>query len=59
MNKQITSLKAFFHEITFPGRKQVRKNTTDVLLTGLIIGAFICIADFIAVTGVEMLLSVF
>lgn len=55
MKETILSLK----KITFPGPRAVRKNTVNVLLMSAIIGAFVCLADFVAVTAVEMLLATF
>lgn len=59
MKKQITALRSFWNEITFPNRKQVLTNLTNVFLSGAIIGAFVCAADFVSVTTVEILINVF
>lgn len=59
MKKQITALRSFWNEITFPNQKQVLTNLTNVFLASTIIGAFVCAADFVSVTAVEILINVF
>ena len=59
MKKQFTSMKSFIHEITFPNGKQVKTNVLNVFLMSGIIGAFVWIADFTAMSLVDMLLNAF
>ena len=46
-------------KVVWPDRKTVMKNTGTVLLCSLLIGACIWIFDFVMVTAVQMILSLF
>lgn len=52
-------LKGELKKIIWTDRKTVVKNTGTVLLCSLIIGACIWIFDFVMVTAVQMILSLF
>ena len=51
-------MKSELKKVTWPNRKTVVKNTGTVLLCSLVIGACIWIFDFVAVTAVQMIISV-
>lgn len=52
-------MKSELKKIVWPDRKTVAKNTGTVLLCSLIIGACIWIFDYVAVSAVQMIVSVF
>ena len=52
-------LKGELKKIIWTDRKTVVKNTGTVLICSLIIGACIWIFDFVMVTAVQMILSLF
>ena len=51
-------MKTELKKVVWPTRKTVIANTGTVLLCSLIIGACIWIFDFVAVTAVQMIVSV-
>ena len=51
-------MKSELKKVVWPTRKTVMANTGTVLLCSLIIGACIWIFDFVAVTAVQMIVSV-
>lgn len=51
-------MKSELKKVVWPTRKTVIANTGTVLLCSLIIGACIWIFDFVAVTAVQMIVSV-
>lgn len=51
-------MKSELKKVVWPTRKTVMANTGTVLLCSLIIGACIWIFDFVAVTAVQMIISV-
>ena len=51
-------MKSELKKVVWPTRKTVIANTGTVLLCSLIIGAGIWIFDFVAVTAVQMIISV-
>ena len=51
-------MKSELKKVVWPDRKTVIANTGTVLLCSLIIGACIWIFDFVAVTAVQMIVSV-
>ena len=52
-------MKSELKKVVWPNRQTVLKNTGTVLLCSLIIGACIWIFDFVAVSAVDLILSVF
>ena len=52
-------MKSELKKVVWPNRQTVMKNTGTVLLCSLVIGACIWIFDFVAVSAVDMILSVF
>ena len=51
-------MKSELKKVVWPTRKTVVANTGTVLLCSLIIGACIWIFDFVAVTAVQMIVSI-
>lgn len=51
-------MKSELKKVLWPTRKTVMANTGTVLLCSLIIGACIWIFDFVAVSAVQMIISV-
>ena len=51
-------MKSELKKVVWPTRKTVVANTGTVLLCSLLIGACIWIFDFVAVTAVQMIISV-
>lgn len=51
-------MKSELKKVVWPNGKTVMKNTGTVLLCSLLIGACIWIFDFVAVTAVQMIVSV-
>jgi preprotein translocase subunit SecE len=51
-------MKSELKKVVWPNRKTVMANTGTVLLCSLLIGACIWIFDFVAVTAVQMIISV-
>lgn len=51
-------MKSELKKVVWPTRKTVMANTGTVLLCSLIIGACIWIFDFVAVSAVQMIISV-
>ena len=52
-------MKSELKKVVWPNRQTVIKNTGTVLLCSLAIGACIWIFDFVAVSAVDLILSVF
>jgi len=52
-------MKSELKKVVWPNRQSVLKNTGTVLLCSLVIGAFIWIFDFVAVSAVDVILNVF
>ncbi len=52
-------MKSELKKVVWPSRQTVMKNTGTVLLCSVIVGAFIWVFDFAAVSLVQMILSVF
>ena len=52
-------MKSELKRVVWPNKQTVMKNTGTVLLCSLVIGACIWIFDFVAVSAVDMILSVF
>ena len=52
-------MKSELKKVVWPNQQTVLKNTGTVLLCSLIVGACIWIFDFVAVSAVELILSVF
>ena len=52
-------MKSELKKVVWPNRQMVVKNTGTVLLCSLVIGAFIWIFDFAAVSLVQIILSLF
>ena len=51
-------MKSELKKVVWPTRKTVMANTGTVLLCSLLIGACIWVFDFVAVTAVQMIISV-
>ena len=51
-------MKSELKKVVWPSKKTVMANTGTVLLCSLLIGACIWIFDFVAVTAVQMIVSV-
>ena len=52
-------MKSELKKVVWPNKQTVLKNTGTVLLCSAVIGACIWIFDFVATSGVQMLLNVF
>jgi len=52
-------MKSELKKIVWPSKKTVAKNTGTVLLCSLIIGVCIWLFDYVAVSAVQMIISVF
>nr|WP_325184126.1 preprotein translocase subunit SecE [uncultured Oscillibacter sp.] len=52
-------MKSELKKVVWPNRQTVIKNTGTVLLCSLVVGACIWIFDFVAVSAVDLILSVF
>ena len=52
-------MKSELKKVVWPNEETVAKNTGTVLLCSVVIGAFIWIFDFVAVSAVQMILNVF
>ena len=52
-------MKSELKKVVWPNKQTVLKNTGTVLLCSAVIGAFIWAFDFVATSGVQMLLNVF
>ena len=52
-------MKSELKKVVWPSKKTVLKNTGTVLLCSLVIGACIWLFDFVAMSAVQMILSVF
>ena len=52
-------MKSELKKVVWPNQQTVLKNTGTVLLCSLLIGACIWIFDFVMVTAVQMILSLF
>lgn len=52
-------MKSELKKVVWPNKQTVMKNTGTVLLCSLVIGACIWIFDFVALSAVDMILSVF
>ena len=55
----LREMKSELKKVVWPNKKTVAKNTGTVLLCSLGIGAFIWIFDFVSVSAVQIILSVF
>ena len=55
----LREMKSELKKVVWPNKKTVVKNTGIVLLCSLVIGACIWIFDFVAVSAVDLILSVF
>ena len=52
-------MKSELKKVVWPNKETVAKNTGTVLLCSVVIGAFIWIFDFVAVSAVLMILNVY
>lgn len=52
-------MKSELKKVVWPNKQTVLKNTGTVLLCSVVIGACIWVFDFVAVSVVQMILSVF
>ena len=52
-------MKSELKKVVWPNKKTVLKNTGTVLLCSLVIGVCIWLFDFVAMSAVQMILSVF
>lgn len=52
-------MKSELKKVVWPNKQTVVKNTGTVLLCSLVIGACIWVFDFVAVSAVDLILSVF
>lgn len=52
-------MKSELKKVVWPNKQTVLKNTGTVLLCSLVIGACIWVFDFVAVSAIQMILSVF
>ena len=57
--KWFREMKSELKKVVWPNKKTVVKNTGIVLLCSLVVGACIWIFDFVAMSAVQMILSVF
>ena len=57
--KTMTEIKNALQKITFPNKQTVKTNILNVIFMSAIIGTFVCLADFVSVTAVDMLLNFF
>ena len=55
----LREMKSELKKVVWPSKKTVAKNTGTVLLCSLVIGACIWIFDYVAVSAVQIILSVF
>ncbi|WP_409968154.1 preprotein translocase subunit SecE [Bengtsoniella intestinalis] len=55
----LRELKSELKKVVWPTRETVVKNTGTVLLCSVIIGACIWIFDYVAISAVSMILSIF
>ena len=59
ISRWFREMKSELKKVVWPDRKTVMKNTGTVLLCSLAIGVCIWIFDFVMVTAVQMILSLF
>ena len=59
VKKWFREMKSELKKVVWPNKQTVIKNTGTVLLCSAIIGAFIWVFDFVSVSVVQMILSVF
>lgn len=52
-------MKSELKKVVWPSGKETMKNTGTVLLCSLVVGAFICIFDAVAVLAVNTLIGLF
>ncbi len=52
-------MKSELKKVVWPNKQTVLKNTGTVLLCSVVIGACIWVFDFVAVSAVQLILSVF
>ncbi|WP_298035158.1 preprotein translocase subunit SecE [uncultured Dysosmobacter sp.] len=52
-------MKSELKKVVWPNKQTVAKNTGTVLLCSLLIGACIWVFDFVAISAVQMILSLF
>ncbi len=52
-------MKSELKKVVWPNKQTVAKNTGTVLLCSLLIGACIWVFDFVALSAVQMILSLF
>ena len=50
-----TRLKSEWSKIIWPGKKDLQKETTAVIISGILIGAFIAAVDFLTQNGVNLI----
>ena len=55
----LREMKSELKKVVWPDRKTVMKNTGTVLLCSLLIGACIWVFDWVAVSGVDLILHLF
>lgn len=55
----MTEIKNALQKITFPNKQTVKTNILNVIFMSTIIGTFVCLADFVSVTAVDILLNFF
>ena len=59
LKRWFREMKSELKKVVWPNKQTVVKNTGTVLLCSAIIGAFIWVFDFVSVSLVQMILSVF
>ena len=59
LSRWFREMKSELKKVVWPDRKTVAKNTGTVLLCSLAIGVCIWVFDFVMVTAVQMILSLF
>ena len=57
IKKWLDGLKAEFRKIIWPTFEDIRKQTTAVVVVGIILGVIISIVDFVAQHGVDFLVN--
>ncbi len=56
--KWTSGLRAEFNKIIWPTREDIRKETTAVVVCGVILGVLISMIDFIVQHGVDFLVNI-
>ena len=59
IGRWLREMKSELKKVVWPNKQTVMKNTGTVLLCSAIIGAFIWVFDFLSVSLVQMILSLF